>query len=111
MDLNQTIMASMTYAERVAAADAAGLVNRVDTAAHTGTGTFMDPMSHAERVAAAAATNAGVEDVIPGGIDYPYYPPSFYEQHKTKLFIVGGVAAILLVGGGALAVRRARSGS
>lgn len=108
---NQTIMAPMTYAERIAAADAAGLVTHVDTAQHLGSQVIMAPMTYAERIAAADAVDEGVEEGLDEGwdegSDYPYFAPSFYEQHKTKIFIVGGVAAVLLIGGGALAARRA----
>jgi hypothetical protein len=108
MNLNQTMMAPLTYAERVGVAAAAGLTRQADTTTQIGSRIFMDPTSHVDRVA-AAAVDEGVEDIIPGGIDYPYSAPSFYEQHKTKILIVGGVAVVLAIGGGTLLVRRSRS--
>jgi hypothetical protein len=87
-----TMLAPMSYAERVAASKHV-LPGTVDKSPKT------DIEDAVDAVVDEAVSDNGVEPT-------PVFVPSFYEQHKTKLLIGGGIAALLLVGGGLLAARR-----
>ena len=106
---------SMSVADLIAQAKAAGKTIQwtpdtaaVDTLLPMSGGSMADTFQQAENAAIGDVIDEVIGEVtddvingnsIPGPFDDGGYEPTFYEQHKTGIWIAGGAVVVLGVGG------------